>query len=182
MSEESQGYFELLNAFRAASYQGTGTEFISAHPELTSIRSPHVGETVLHFVAIENEVQAVKELAAAGADAGCCDGSQTTPLMSSVKLGHFEMASLLLALGADVHARDHDGQTVLHHWCHRPKEAILELLLAAGADIHAVDELGETPLGETPLGETPLGETPLGVIYSSIAHQERHGPPPPMSA
>jgi ankyrin repeat protein len=95
-------------------------------------------------------------------------------------------ASLLLARGADVDARDKYGRTPLHS---ATTADIADLLLARGADINAKDNRGRTPLhkaaegGEN--GKVALllqrgadvnatdngGSTPLDVVSSFIGSQ-----------
>lgn len=70
-----------------------------------------------------------------------------SPLMQAVILHYDDMASLLLALGADPALRQPGKETVLHRVAQWENEqAFLQDLLAAGADINAVNELGYTPL------------------------------------
>ncbi|WP_433963580.1 ankyrin repeat domain-containing protein [Tunturiibacter psychrotolerans] len=57
-----------------------------------------------------------------------------------------ECASLILKAGADVHARDKNGYTPLHH---AGSPSIAALLLAAGADINARNNNDETPIFTT---------------------------------
>jgi cytohesin len=57
-----------------------------------------------------------------------------------------ELLSLLLSAGADVNTRDHQGRTCLFSF--RSEEEV-ELLLKAGADATAIDDNGRTPLHET---------------------------------
>lgn len=55
-----------------------------------------------------------------------------------------DMAQRLLALGADINARDAEGKTLLRAWVNDLKFA--RFLLDNGADINAVDKKGATPL------------------------------------
>lgn len=162
----NDAYFKLLHSFRAASHQGRGSAFIYDHPEILSIRSEGVQETILHYMAVENEFEGVRELAAAGAEIDCRDSYGTTPLLHCAQLGHRELVALLLELGADIKARDIENRTVLHYWTTRCDETILQQVVSAGADLHAVDDLGETP---------------LGLLQSQHTREQREGPPEQIS-
>ena len=63
----------------------------------------------------------------------------------------FELAALeLINLGADVNAKDVNGETALHHHSRvyrgESTDVILSALVAAGADLEGVDEKHQTPL------------------------------------
>jgi len=120
------------------------------------------GETALHFASQSGCFEVVRLLLAAGANKDAVDHRGNTPLLAAVEFSsrmisfalgqppsdgvhHDRVVSALLEAGADVEARDRDGQTVLHRAAqHFPPEA--QLLLAAGADKNARDEHGSTPL------------------------------------
>lgn len=57
-----------------------------------------------------------------------------------------EEAERLLAGGADVNAKDRDGETQLHKAVMFGEKNVAELLLAHAADVNAKDKNGETPL------------------------------------
>ena len=57
-----------------------------------------------------------------------------------------ETAELLIAEGADVNAKSRSGHTSLHLAAIGGQKEIAELLIAAGADVNAKDEDGGTPL------------------------------------
>lgn len=59
--------------------------------------------------------------------------------------GHFEVAQLLLAAGADVKAVDSDGFTALHAAAQNSHVALVKLLLGANCPANATSRYG-TPL------------------------------------
>ena len=60
--------------------------------------------------------------------------------------GNIEAVKQHLAAGADVNAKDKDGETPLHKASSSGEKEIIELLIAKGADVNAKDEVGATPL------------------------------------
>jgi hypothetical protein len=60
--------------------------------------------------------------------------------------GRADMAAMLVASGADVDGKDHQGTTPLHAAAHRGHAACVSALLAGGADAVAVDAAGRTAL------------------------------------
>ena len=60
-------------------------------------------------------------------------------LLKAAKDGNIEDVKLLIANGADVNARDKDGETPLHKASSRGEKEIIELLIAKGADVNAKD-------------------------------------------
>ena len=57
-----------------------------------------------------------------------------------------ELLPELLLKGADVNARDNQGNTPLHHAVRKGDMKAIQSLLQAGADVNATNEKGETPL------------------------------------
>ena len=53
---------------------------------------------------------------------------------------------LIEELGADVNAKDHDGNTALHHAAARGDNEVILYLVSKGADVKAVNRSGETTL------------------------------------
>ena len=51
---------------------------------------------------------------------------------------------LIEELGADVNAKDHDGNTALHHAAARGDNEVIRYLVSRGADVTAVNRAGET--------------------------------------
>ena len=83
---------ELIDA--AVQDQQKARLLLKRHPEL--LRADYsLGETVLHFLAIENYTGAVRFLAEAGADVNAKDKFGDTPLLSDAKR-YKEMVHILL--------------------------------------------------------------------------------------
>lgn len=61
-------------------------------------------------------------------------------------MGNRDNVELLLAKGADIHAKNSDGDTPLHHAALWGRNGVVELLITQGADIHAKNNEGKTPL------------------------------------
>ena len=72
-----------------------------------------------------------------------------TALMNAAMQGHVETVKLLLAAGADVHAKTHNNTTTLMLAAHGGNLEIAKLLLDAGVDIHARAENGITALSQS---------------------------------
>lgn len=60
-------------------------------------------------------------------------------LLTAAERGNVRAVSLLLSLGADVHATDHQGTTAMHNGAHAGSVPVIDVLLAAGAAVDARD-------------------------------------------
>ena len=70
------------------------------------------------------------------------DENGYSPIHAAAAYGHKELMQWLVGAGADVHARDSDGDTPLHH-CDSPEAA--EFLLSLGASPTLANNEGKTP-------------------------------------
>lgn len=118
-----------------------------------------------------NNPAAVKILIDAGADVNCVGESRRTPLFETIytaymaeegykqgdgvwihtTLYYIESIRLLIAAGANVNARDNNGNTPLHEASqsfrgHTDLPEIIRILIAAGAKVDARNNDGVTPL------------------------------------
>ena len=74
---------------------GKVPEIVRADPDILDGATSAVGETVLHFLAVENHVEGIKLLRNLGASI------PDHALYEAISLGHTETVALLLELGAD---------------------------------------------------------------------------------
>jgi|SRR3954467_7378939 ankyrin repeat protein len=107
-------------------------KMIEACPDLLSARWLH-GETILHFLAIEGYVDAVRFLAAAGAAIDDVNKFGDTALIDVAFLGNAEVAKLLLDHGANPNAPSKTKGNPLEAAVSSGNVELVELLLAAGA-------------------------------------------------
>ncbi len=80
----------------------------------------------------------------------------STSLHTAVGRADASEVQALLDEGADVNARNEDGQTPLHIAAERGEIAVLEALLDRGANIDATDMNGATPLLLATFNESPM--------------------------
>jgi ankyrin repeat protein len=122
----------------------TARVFLREKPDLEKYQH---GKTILHEMAWDGNVEAVRLLLEHGANVNASDRETgVTALHHAANKGRVEVILVLLEHGADIHATDINGQTVLH-WaafvCHPPT---IQLILARGMDANSVQEDGTTAL------------------------------------
>ena len=96
--------------------------------------------------AVENNLEAVKQLLAAGADVDAKVGGFIrgwTPLHFAARDGYKEIVELLIAEGANVNANNQYGYTPLHL---ATTKEVAALLISNGADVNAKIDEGWTSL------------------------------------
>jgi ankyrin repeat protein len=124
----------------AASQRETAEAMLREWPELLEAKG-EIGETALHYNAIENNVEAVVWLLSKKASVDARDAMRRTPLMNvaglgylhqAAKGGHADICKLLLEAGASVNAQSDIGETAWDLALPRKREAVWVVLKAAG--------------------------------------------------
>ena len=125
-------------------------------------RHNRLGATAFLLAAKRVDVEVMKVLAAAGADAKIPAADGSTPLMVAAGLGMWyvgedggsmagheheavEAVKMCVALGNDVNGRNELGETPLHGAAFRGVNEIVEFLVEKGAVLDARDSRGWTP-------------------------------------
>lgn len=120
-------FYELRDAF--IHDLAKAESMIAADRGLLNARNS-LGETVLHWLAIENALAEVRLLIRLGADVNCINESGRTPLMEIAMLGLEDMCRLLLEHGANVRHVSDEGESALSHAALSKRKHLLHLLLA----------------------------------------------------
>jgi ankyrin repeat protein len=121
---------ELIDG--AVEDQTTALELLKAKPNLIARRN-RLGETALHFLAVENYPKGVEFLCSQGAEANSVDFSGATPLLHAASLGYEGIVRILLTHGANPNVRDNTGETPLSSAKRSGNKQIVKMLLKAGA-------------------------------------------------
>lgn len=85
---------------------------IEADPTIIEARSG-IGETALHYLAVENHLEGVAYLLERGAHINTRNDFQGTPLIDAASLGYLELCRFLLDNGADITSMDDIGKTAI---------------------------------------------------------------------
>jgi hypothetical protein len=104
---------------------------------------PSIG---LHEAVIVENVEAIRQHAAAGSDLDQKDDYGSTPLIVAATFGKAEAAKALIEGGADLSIANNDGSTPLHVAAFLCHVEVVEALLEGGADKDATNNAGRTAL------------------------------------
>ncbi len=111
---------------------------LAEDPSLIAVRSS-IGETVMHYLAVENERGSVEWLLDRGADVNTRNDFGGTPLMDAASLGYLELCEYLLSRGADMGVSDSNDDTAISKAAETGQQPVLTMLLnrlSADTDIN----------------------------------------------
>ncbi len=119
-------------------------KFLGAHPEIVEL-PVSMDESLLHYLAIEDEAEAVRVLLQCGANVNRLsrDGDA---ILNDTMHASIDTVRQLVEAGADVNYRTRCYGAPLHVVAPPDIETKIDLLLDAGADIYAENNSWETPL------------------------------------
>jgi len=103
-------------------------KLLREEPELINATND-IGETVLHFLVVENNLKEVEWLFNKGANVDTVNNFGNTPLSEAAGLGYKEMCQFLIEKGADHKVRDENGDTALSQAATSDEVAVVNLLL-----------------------------------------------------
>jgi ankyrin repeat protein len=163
---------QLASRVIAAAFESPDAMFdlVRTEPHLLEARTG-LGETPLHYLAVENQLRAVLLLAEAGATVNTVSFVGGMPLSEAASLGYAEMVEYLLARGASLWLPGQNEPT-LHEAVKNGDARIVKMLLGAGAPIDEQNDLNETALHLAAESEDRLGA--LEVLIGSGADLSVH--------
>lgn len=107
-----------------------------------------LGETPLHYLAVENQIDAVMALVEQkGAEINTVNDFGQSPLYEVATLGHIELVKYFLSKGASLELGNPDDP-ILHAAVRSNNLEVVKAIVEAGAPINGVNDLKETALHE----------------------------------
>ena len=105
-----------------------------------------IGNSPIHFAAMEGNITRITELKEAGADISALSCFKKTPMHSAAWHGHASVIEVLTEAGASVSTQDMLGYSPLHWAALRGHVDALTALIKAGANLEAHTQTEETAL------------------------------------
>lgn len=106
-------WYEFRNAVYAREYE-LAEKLLASSPYLLTLRNS-LGETALHFLAVENDIEGVSWLHSKGAAINTKSEFGTPAIFEVAQLGYKELLAWFIESGADIHIVDADGNGLATH-------------------------------------------------------------------
>lgn len=138
---ETNAYTLIKAAFESLELM---EELLKTNPALLEARTG-LHETPLHYLAVEDHLQAVRRLINAGAAVNTLNSCGATPLSEAASLGYTDMVESLLSAGAQLSVIGQSEPVLIEatrSGCH----GVVQLLLSAGAPIDEQNDIREAPI------------------------------------
>ena len=107
-------------------------ELLAESPALLHMMNS-IGETVLHFLAVENDLDGVSWLHARGADLNTKNVFGDPVLFEVASLGHKELFNWFRENGADLRATDNEGNDIVLYLLEHDRNEMAEWVRKNGA-------------------------------------------------
>ncbi|GAA0766514.1 ankyrin repeat domain-containing protein [Ideonella azotifigens] len=130
MSDTPQSWYALRDALYAGDFDAAA-HLLDMQPALLH-HTDGIGETVLHFLAVENALDGVVWLHARGADLDTKNKFGTPALFEVASLEYKDLFDWFLANGADVKALDAEGQDIVQHLLEFDRQDMAEWVRGRG--------------------------------------------------
>jgi hypothetical protein len=119
-------WYELRNAVYSKDFSVAET-VLKANPHLRTARNG-IGETVLHFLAVENDLEGVAWLRARGFDLNEQNSFGTPTIFEVAGLGYKDLLLWFIENGGNVEALDRDGEGILAYLRQYDEEEMAQFL------------------------------------------------------
>ena len=120
-------WYELRNAVYAKEFE-IAESLLKANPHLIDLRDG-LGETVLHFLAVENDVEGVAWLHDRGFDLDTKNKCGTPVIFEVAQLGYKDLILWFAQRGVNFLALDRDGQDILSNLREYEKGDVAQFLV-----------------------------------------------------
>ena len=143
----------------------------------------HVETYPLHEAARTGDLDAVNHFIIVHmADVNATTSYGDTPLHyatgDGTGVGHVPVVSVLIAAGANVNAKEDEGQVPLHQAAIKGNIPVISMLIAAGADVNARNGYNQTPLHEAAEGGKAIAISVLIAAGASVNAKDAGGGTP----
>jgi hypothetical protein len=114
MSGTDRRWYEFRDAVRGRQY-GVAQKLLAGDRGLLNLPTGGVGETVLHFLAVENDTAGVAWFHTKGADLNTKNKFGTPVLFEVARPRYQDLFAWFVENGVDLKAVDQDGQGLVQH-------------------------------------------------------------------